>query len=332
MKINQILLKSKLKKLVILVILLFFMLMLIIYPDKYVNSCKEGIKLWGLTVLPSLLPFFFLTQLLTATGVFNGISQKASKLTEPIFKCSGLSAYAFLMSVLSGYPVGSRIVYDLKSNNLISKSEATKIGLLASTSGPLFIVGAVGIGMFDDKTIGAIIYISHIISAVLVGLIFRNYGSVEKLNSTLYKNKNQGNILYECIYNAVISSIIVGGFISIFYVIAEILVDIKILTPLEKIFDLLFYYLGGSKDISSALTVGVIESTNGIKKLSMLNNLNLTVPLSCALISFGGVSIIMQSLIYLQKAEVKTFIFILGKLLQTVISFVISFILTYLFL
>jgi hypothetical protein len=92
---------------------------------------------------------------------------------------------------------------------------------------------------------------------------------------------------------------------------------------------LIFSFSNERQPISSALSIGFIEVTNGVKKLSLINQLNLTVPLACALISFGGISIIMQSLIYLQKAEVKTFTFILGKLLQTIIAFIICFIFTY---
>ncbi len=324
--------KNKFKKLLILVLLLFFMVMLIIFPDKYTESCLKGISLWGITVLPSLLPFFFLTQLLTFTGVLNGLSRKATKVTYPLLKCNGLSLYAFLMSLLSGYPVGSRIVYDLKTSGLISKNEATKIGVLASTSGPLFIIGAVGIGMYNDKIIGLIIYFSHIISAILVGLSFRNYGKEINKNFVLFSNKNQENILYNSIYNAVVSAIIVGGFISVFYVFAEILNDTKILFPLEKLFEIIFSFLGGDGKTAKAFTIGLIECTNGAKQLSVLTNTVLSASLSCALISFGGVSIIMQSLIYLERAEVKPMIFILGKLLQTVFSFIISFTLLILFL
>lgn len=324
--------KRKFKKLFLIVLLLFFMAMLIAFPDKYIKSCLQGITLWGITVLPSLLPFFFLTQLFTFTGVLNGLSRKATKITNPLFKCNGLSLYAFLMSILSGYPVGSRIVYDLKTSGLISKSEATKIGVLASTSGPLFIIGAVGIGMFNDKTVGLIIYISHILSSILVGIAFRNYGDEINLNFTLLPNNNQDNVLYTSIYNAVISSIIVGGFISVFYVFAEILHDTKILLPLEKLFALVFSLLGGNEETAKAFTLGIIECTSGAKKLSILNNVVLSSSLSCALISFGGISIIMQSLIYLQRAEVKPTAFILGKLLQMIFSFILSFILLTLFL
>ena len=325
MKSTVLKLKNKSKKLFLIALILFFMAMLIIFPDKYTKSCYKGITLWGLIVLPSLLPFFFLTQLFTFTGVLNSLSRKATKLTYPLFKCSGLSLYAFLMSILSGYPVGSRIVYDLKSSGLITKGEATKIGLLASTSGPLFIISAVGIGMFNSKTIGIIIYVSHIISAVLVGLLFKNYSKEKSSNFTLFTCNTQENILYTSIYNSVISAIIVGGFISVFFVFAEILQDAKILFPLEKFFEFIFSLLGGDSKTAKAFTIGLIECTSGAKQLSVLSNTKLSSSLTCALISFGGISIIMQSLIYLERAEVKPIIFILGKLCQTIFSFIICF-------
>ncbi len=317
---------KKAKRLLLLLILLFFMAFIIISPEKYTEKCLFGIKLWAVTVLPTLLPFFFLTQLLTFTGAINGLTKTASKFTKPLFKLGGLSFYAFLMSVLSGYPVGSRIVYDLKCNGLITKNEATKISVLASTSGPLFIIGAVGIGMFSSKTIGFIVYISHVLSAIIMGLLFRNYGEENYVNSSVLKPKNQENILYNSIYNSVISVLIVGGFISIFYVFANILQDAKILYPLEKIFELIFSLFGGEKETSKAFILGLIECTSGAKMLSNLKNVTLSVSLSSALISFGGISIIMQSLIYLQKAEVKAKVFIFSKIIQAVISFIICYI------
>ncbi len=319
--------KVKIKKILLITIILAFMLALLLFPDRYTRSCLDGITLWAITVLPSLLPFFFLTQLLTRTGVLNGISYKANKLTRKLFNCSGLSLYAFLMSILSGYPIGSRIVCDLKSNNLITKSEATKIGVLASTSGPLFVIGAVGIGMFNDKIIGFILYFSHIVSAFLLGVAFRNYGKENPLNNRFYEKQNPSNVLYDAIYNAVISVLVVGGFVSIFYVFAEVFEDFKILLPLQKLFEFLLLPFNSDAQTAKAFSVGIIECTKGCSQLSTLSNVKLCASLSSALISFGGISIIMQSLVYLLKAEVKPFTFILAKLLQMVLSFTMSFLL-----
>ena len=44
-------------------------------PETYIASASTGIKLWATTVVPSLLPFFFFTALLTATGITEKISE-----------------------------------------------------------------------------------------------------------------------------------------------------------------------------------------------------------------------------------------------------------------
>jgi nucleoside recognition membrane protein YjiH len=79
------------------------------------------------------------------------------------------------MSVLSGYPVGAKLTADFYEKGLITKGQACRITTFTSTSGPLFIVGTVGIGMFHSAKLGIIILLSHFIGAILNGLIYRKY-------------------------------------------------------------------------------------------------------------------------------------------------------------
>ena len=313
---------SLLKKFSLVFTLSFFIVMILINPDEYSNSCILGLKLWAFTVLPSLLPFFFLTTLLTKTNTLLSLSEKLSPLSKFLFKQKGISFYAFIMSIISGYPVGSRIVYDLYSQKVITKSESEKLSVLASTSGVIFIIGVVGINMFKSKVIGLAIYLTHVLSAVLVGIIFRNHGDYSNETDNFKMNLNAENSLYESVYSSVISSLIVGGFISIFYVFTDVALNNNLLLPFEFIFDKAFLFLGGNKEISRAFSVGLIECTRGAKELSLLPLSPLTVALSGALISFSGISIIMQSLAFLQKAKVNSWFFIKGKLLQTLLTFI----------
>ena len=103
-------------------------------PDKYAASALEGLKLWALVVLPTLLPFFFLTALLTGTGLTGVIAAVFRKPAEKLFGADGISAYVFIMSVISGYPVGAKIICDLKEKGLITETEATKISTFPSVS------------------------------------------------------------------------------------------------------------------------------------------------------------------------------------------------------
>jgi hypothetical protein len=236
------------------------------------------------------------------------------------------------MSILSGYPIGSRIIYDLHSNGLISDGEAKRTSLLASTSGPLFIIGAVGIGMFNNKLIGFTIYFSHVLSAILTATIFRFCSGEPYYNKMNLNLQKTSNILYESIYNSVISVLIVGGFVSIFYVFSQILSDFKILYPLQKLIELVLLPFTKNKEISSSVAIGIIECTRGCKMLSSIGVNPLTASLSSLIISFGGVSIIMQSLIYLISAKVKPLFFIGGKIIQSLLTFTLSYLSLILFL
>ena len=318
-------LKINVKSILLCLILLFFMLVFISFPEKYLKSCYKGIVLWALNVLPSLLPFFFLTALLTKTAKISSISQNLSPLSKFLFNNSGICFYPFIMSVLSGYPVGSSIVNELYTQKLINKDQATKISVLASTSGPLFIVGTVGVCMFKNKLYGFIILISHIFATILSAITLRNYKKSSFQNNSVVPFKKVDNILYESMYNSVISILLVGGFIAISYVLSDICSDLNLLMPLEKLISILFSPFNIDKIQIKGFCYGLIECTRGSQFLSTSTNYALSVALTTSIISFGGLSIFLQSITHLKKANVNLKIFCLGKLLSSVYAFIICY-------
>ena len=316
---------AKVVKLLLIASIIFLIIALAIYPEKYSKSTYKGVLLWAVSVMPSLLPYFFLTAILTKMNCLTNAFTKLSKVTEKLFRLGGISCYAFFMSVLSGYPVGSKLTADLYQNDLIGKGEANRLSLLCSTSGPLFIIGAVGVSMLNSKTAGFIVYIAHVLSAVVTALIFRNFYEPPINSRLLLKSDKTDNILYEAVYSSVISVLVVGGFVAVFYVISEILLDFNILYPINFLINIIIKPLSRSGKESLGVTLGLIEFTKGAKMLSGLSLSPLTVSLTCFIITFGGVSVIMQSLAFLKKACVKTWFFVLGKLVQGIISFIICY-------
>ena len=249
--------KAKLSKILISIAVISVMLAILLYPDRYISASFNGLKLWCFSVLPSLLPFFFLTALLTKTEVLCNVFCKTNKLTKTLFNLNGVSFYAFILSALSGYPVGSRTVCDLYLAGAINENEAKKTSILASTSGPLFIVGAVGTAMFNNKYYGFILYSVHLISAILTAITFRGKTNNSTFKNQIILNEKTDNILYESIYGSVISVLIVGGLITIFYVITEVLLDFKILTPLINLVNALFKNF----NVGEGFICGLIECT-----------------------------------------------------------------------
>ncbi len=311
---------------------IFLIIVLAIFPEKYSKSTYSGVLLWAVSVMPSLLPYFFLTAILTKTNSLSSVTYKFTPISYKLFRLQGISFYAFFMSVLSGYPVGSKITADLYQNGLISKGEVKRLSLLCSTSGPLFIIGAVGVNMFFDKTVGFILYLTHVVSAIFTALIFKNKFEAPVQNNSLLLCNQSDNALYECVYSSVISVLVVGGFVSVFFVISEILTDFYVLYPLSTLFNLILTPFSTVGNEAEALSVGIIEFTKGAKMLSNLGATPLTVSLCNFIITFGGISAILQSLAFLKNAEVPAGFFVLGKLIQAIISFTLCYLICLVFL
>ena len=202
------------RKLILILVITIILGAIVINPEVYITSCLNGIMVWATVVLPALLPFMFFTKTLTELGVADILASKF-KLFPKIFKVPSLAIYVFILSILSGYPVGAKIVADLYESGAISKEEAYKITTFTSNSGPMFILGSVGIGMLTSRKLGIIILISHILGALINGLIYRNHKEKNtEINKKIIEKNNLS--IGDLMWNTVHSVLIIGGFIALF--------------------------------------------------------------------------------------------------------------------
>ena len=72
--------KSKLKNLIIPISLCLFTVFLIIFSKDNLHYAKNGLLLWTNSVVPSLLPFFIATNLLSYTEVIPFLGRHLSKV------------------------------------------------------------------------------------------------------------------------------------------------------------------------------------------------------------------------------------------------------------
>jgi len=131
-------------KFIIFALIVFIMVFyILIYPSEIIEATRSGIILWANVVLPSLLPFFIGAELLVGLGLVKFIGVLIEPIIRPIFHVPGEASFIFAMSITSGYPIGVKLTSNLRRNNVISQSEAQRIISFCSTSGPLFMIGAV---------------------------------------------------------------------------------------------------------------------------------------------------------------------------------------------
>lgn len=226
------------KKHILPTLFILFTFGLLLFSKDNLAATKHGLNLWANSVVPSLLPFFMATELLSHTNVVKNIGNLLNKWMRPLFNVPGIGGYAFIMGIISGYPVGAKIVTQFRNDGLCTKAEAERLIAFTNNSGPLFIIGAVGISLFGNPTIGLLLFFTHFLSSIVVGIIFRfwKWKSQETLrvsSSHSYSSasvcfSNLGSVLGESIGSAIQTVVMIGGFVVLFSVVLSILEHIRI--------------------------------------------------------------------------------------------------------
>lgn len=312
------------KKILFTLVLIIFIAAIVASPDKYIKVTFNGIMVWATAILPALFPFMIFTKLLTSTGYVEQASKGFSRITNKLYNVPGISSYVFLMSIISGYPLGAKITSDLYEEGIINRSEAHRICSFTSNSGPMFVVGTVGVGMLISPTAGYILLLSHILAALLNGFIYRKYIPKEREIETiklLPTVKNKDNFLNECMQNSITSVLLIGGYIAIFFVITEILASLQIFYPIVQIFSL----FGVDSAVTNGVVFGFFEITKGCLALSSAAIfLPLKTVLCSLIISFGGFSTAFQSFAFLNKFKISKPFFFAQKITHAVLSLLLT--------
>lgn len=259
-----------------------------------------------------------------------------------LFNIPGEGAFAFMMSIASGYPVGAKIVADLRKENKCSKIEAQRMVSLCSTSGPLFIIGAVSIGILKNPKIAPILLFSHYLSALSCGLIMRFYKvNVKSISSTSFTNpftelakyrkkdkRSLGQIIVDSVKNSVNLVLMIGGYIIFFSVISKMLQITGLFKIIPKCTNLLFPSIKLPSDTWSIFFIGILEVTNGIKECAVLNiAYMIKITLISFFIGFGGLCVNAQVSGIIQDTDINFILYLLMKSLQGVIAAIYSIIL-----
>ncbi len=304
------------------VFLILIIICLIVVPEVAIKASLTGLNVWATNILPALFPFFFFTKLLGELGFVNKISDSIAPITKKLYNTSGISGYVYLMSILSGYPVGAKLTSDLYENKIIDLGQAHRIVSFTSTSGPLFILGTVAIGMFTNKTLGYVVLISHFTSAIINGLLYRNYMFDKNKDLSDCKTTTitpSKNMLENCMLSSIKSILIVGGYICIFFMLITLINQFNLFYPITLVLNKIFPNLN-TNIITSTLN-GIIELTRGCLDISKLNlSPKLSAVIISGLTSFGGISINLQALTFLKKMNINLKFYFTQKLTHSIIS------------
>lgn len=306
----------KRKSKILLTIVIFLAITLFIAnPSICMQATLNGLKIWLFNVVPALFPFFILTRIICSLN-HSSISI-LDKFTYKLFRTNN-AGLIYPLSIMSGYPVGAKLISSYYEIGSIDKKNASKMLSFCSTSGPMFIIGTVGIGIFGKSSIGYILFIGHIIGSILNGLLYRGTFFQPNVLSAHPSTPKSPDIMYD----SIISILLVGGYIVFSAVVIELLKISNILPTLASFICQIPYL---NYDAVFAFLCGIIEMTNGLILLKSSNiSIHCQIIISSILIAFSGISILLQSSSFLKKIGISPRSMLTQKLTQTILSAMIT--------
>ncbi len=274
------------------------MLLLILDSGTAIAGAAEGISLCIRSVIPSLFPFFFLSNVLIGS-----ISQVSFPFLHCIAKLCGIPSgmeSILIPAFLGGYPVGAQCIAQHYRSGYLQEQDARHLLSFCSNAGPSFIFGVVA-PQFSSPYIGLLLWLIHIISALLVGILFTS--KCDRIGKIRHASAPQRSALHQSLFS--IGQ--VCGWVILFRIV---------IVFLDK---WLLHFLPVQIQV---ILSGMMELTNGCLILSEIPSEEMRFIIASVFLSLGGLCVTMQTATVTEGLYIGSYI--KGKLLQAMISGIFS--------
>lgn len=271
-------------------------------PEITVTGSRSAINLWLNSVVPALMPFFIVANFLKGTEITNYLLPKY---------------YPVIMAIFSGYPMGAKIAGNYYRDGEVERNELLYILSYSMVTGPVFLIGVVGVGIYGSQSLGVIFAISHYTAAFLNRIFYIRYsGAGSKRGSRQFKVSIQKDY-YDLLTDSILDSFKSLGIILAYMVLFMIGTD---LLQFSGLLNLLPFPEGQS------LIKGILEMTTGCNSLAQLETamINKAV-LTSFILSFGGFSVIGQTMSMLKNCPIAFSEVFKIKFMHGILSAILTF-------
>lgn len=255
------------------VVMLFLTFFMIPFSSAASEGAAEGLRLFVLSVLPSLFPYMVCANYLIGTA------------PKPRLKCGSrllFSVFAYLITALCGTPSAALLMKKEYDAGGLSRKSASALCAALNQAGPVFILSAFSGAMLGRRELAICFFVCcyspALIFTIVYGL-FTKRGPASGAEVDAPMRVEPLKRFSDSIRDSVLAALRVGGTIVFFRT------AISIVTAAGA--------FNGFPETAKGLAAGLFEMTNGLSMLAHTDRLSLTL---CAFVlSFGGASLFIQS-------------------------------------
>ena len=193
------------------------MVLLMKWPQATATGVSRGLSICTTVIIPSLFPFLVVAGFVVKSGVGRYVGERLEKPIRWLFGLPGCAATAVVLGFIGGYPAGSIATYELLKQGSISTSQAKRLLRFCVCGGPAFIISAVGVGMLGSRSYGILLFVAHILAALMIGIAGRRANDEPAARiHTIEPSMPVSTALVESVNGACRSMLYMCGFVVLF--------------------------------------------------------------------------------------------------------------------
>ncbi len=146
--------------------------LLVLYSPLAMQGAKEGLSLCGQVIIPSMYPFFVLAGIFAELGG-SGRSLRKRKFLWAILRQPPAALGVILLGFLGGYPLGARAAAHMMEQGALTRPQAQRLLLFCVNAGPAYLIGAVGSALLGNRQAGVLLFVSTLTAGLVMGLLTR---------------------------------------------------------------------------------------------------------------------------------------------------------------
>lgn len=293
------------KKTLASLFLIIFSGYLIANAQAATNAITEGIDACLSAIIPSLFAFMVISSFFISTGVNRFIFKPFFAISRWWFKGDENVFSVFLTSLFGGYPIGIKLFSDLISYKKNYNEIGEKYLMFCYCPSPTFVIGIIGLGIFKSSQAGLIVYLSNVLSCVVLAFLVNIFS---KRRSDFSVEKGARINLSEL-------SNSISGTIKALSLICACVLLFRLFSSFCETVGLFSFVDENTASILKAF-FEVTSLTNAPADFSLL-------PFYSLLTSLGGLCILFQTAALAPKGF-KLRYFLLGRIICSVMSFVFT--------
>lgn len=294
---------NKIKKNTILIVLLVIFILVLCKSKLVITTIIKATSIYFNNVFPCMFIFYTLGDLLINYDIYKVFNTVFGKILSKIFNLGSNSLLLVFLSMLLGFPSGSKYICYFLDKDYIDFNLGEKLLYITHFSNPIFILGTISI--LTNTKIALLVLISHYGSNILLILFMKN--SFQNTNVKYNKQKKE------------LIDVLNESFMNTFKIILIVLFNTIIFITLSTLINS-FY----KNKIFNLVVCMLFDITNGIISISNINlSLFLKGLLITCLITFGGLNIHFQVRSIIKNKKLPYSSFFKGRILATILSVII---------